>query len=112
MKPLANHSTSTPPKIGQQIDQSTPVAYWSLTPEQLLSNLHASRNGLQPADAEQRLKQYGLNAISAQQQATALRLLLSQFKSPLVLILIFRGNYLRHRGGVDRCQHCACHCAG
>jgi Mg2+-importing ATPase len=89
MRPLTNLSTGTPPKIGQQVDQATPVAYWSLTPEQLLSNLHASRNGLQPADAEQRLKQYGLNAISAQKQATALRLLLSQFKSPLVLILIF-----------------------
>jgi Mg2+-importing ATPase len=89
MKPLPNLSTSSPPQMGQQIDQATQAAYWSLTPEQLLSNLHASRNGLQPADAEQRLKQYGLNAISAQQQATAFRLLLSQFKSPLVLILIF-----------------------
>src|SRR4030043_812150 len=89
MKPLANLSTSPQPKMGQQVDQPTPVGYWSLTPEQLLSNLHASRSGLQTTDAEQRLKQYGLNAISAQQQATALRLLLSQFKSPLVLILIF-----------------------
>ena len=89
MNPLANLSTNTPPKLGQQVDQATPMVYWSLTPEQLLSALHASRNGLQPADVEQRLKQYGLNAISAQQQATALRLFLSQFKSPLVLILIF-----------------------
>src|SRR4030043_570184 len=89
MKPQANLSTSTQPKMGQQVDQATPVGYWSLTPEQLLSNLHTSRDGLQTVDAEQRLKQYGLNAISAQQQATALRLLLSQFKSPLVLILIF-----------------------
>src|SRR4030043_2129677 len=89
MKPQANLSTSTPPKMRQQVDQPTPGGYWSLTPEQLLSNLHASRSGLQTTDAEQRLKQYGLNTISAQQQATALRLLLSQFKSPLVLILIF-----------------------
>src|SRR5512143_1091033 len=73
----------------QQVALVTPAAYWSLAPEQLLSALHASRNGLQPGDAEQRLKQYGLNTIGAQQQATALRLLLSQFKSPLVLILIF-----------------------
>ena len=52
-------------------------------------DLHTTRNGLQPTDVEQRLKQYGLNEIGAQQQATAVRLLLSQFKSPLVLILIF-----------------------
>jgi Mg2+-importing ATPase len=73
----------------QQVTLEPPVAYWSLPPEQLLIALHASRNGLQPADAEQRLKQFGLNTIRVQQQATALRLLLSQFKSPLVLILIF-----------------------
>jgi len=78
-----------PPKTGHPNDPATPAAYWSLATEQLISVLHASRKGLQPADAEQRLKQYGLNAIRAQQQATALRLLLSQFKSPLVLILIF-----------------------
>src|SRR4030042_3955636 len=89
MKLISNYSIYTPPRVAQQVDQSNPVAYWSLTPEQLLSNLHTSRDGLQTLDAEQRLKQYGLNAISAQQQATALRLLLSQFKSPLVLILIF-----------------------
>jgi P-type Mg2+ transporter len=89
MKLLPNLSTSTPPKAGQQVAPATLEAYWSLAPEQLLSALHASRNGLQPADAKQRQKQYGLNIISAQQQATALRLLLSQFKSPLVLILIF-----------------------
>ena len=64
-------------------------AYWSLPPEQLLTALHTAPDGLSPAEAEQRLKQYGPNAIQAQAQATALRLLLSQFKSPLVLILIF-----------------------
>jgi len=89
MKILSNLSTSSSPKAGQQDTQATPVAYWSLAPEQLLSALHASRNGLKPADAEQRLKKFGPNTIKAKQQATAFRLLLSQFKSPLVLILIF-----------------------
>jgi len=89
MKNLPDISTSTPSKAGQQVAQATPAAYWSLTPEQLLSALHASRNGLQPSDAEKRLKQYGLNTIRTQQQATALGLLLRQFRSPLVLILIF-----------------------
>jgi len=89
MKTLPNLSNSTPPKAGQRIAQETPAAYWSLSPEEILSALHASKNGLQPADAERRLKQYGLNTIRAQQKATAFRLLLSQFKSPLVLILIF-----------------------
>ena len=68
--------------------QNSTANYWSLEPKQLLSLLHSSSEGLQPAEAEQRLKQYGLNTIGAQQKATAFRLLLSQFKSPLVLILI------------------------
>ena len=89
MKPLPNPSTSTPPKAGQQVGQATPAAYWSLAPDQLFSALHTSSNGLQPADAEQRLKEYRPNTIGAQQHATALRLLLGQFKSVLVLILIF-----------------------
>jgi Mg2+-importing ATPase len=89
MKLIPPLSISTQPKVGQEVSPATPQVYWDLAPEQLLSALHASRNGLQLAEAEQRLKQYGLNTISAQKQASALYLLLSQFKSPLVLILIF-----------------------
>ena len=72
-----------------QETQAIPEAYWSLMPEQLCSALNSSNKGLPAAEAERRLKKYGLNTIRAQQQATALRLLLSQFKSPLVLVLIF-----------------------
>ncbi|HTX79091.1 MAG TPA: magnesium-translocating P-type ATPase [Longilinea sp.] len=70
-------------------ESTAPETYWNRTPQQLLDELHASPDGLQADDADQRLKQYGLNAIRAQQQATWFSLLLEQFKSPLVLILIF-----------------------
>ena len=63
--------------------------YWSLTTEQLLAALHTANNGLQQTDAESRIKRYGPNALKAQRQATAFGLLLRQFRSPLVLILIF-----------------------
>jgi Mg2+-importing ATPase len=66
-----------------------PIAYWSLAPEQLLADLRATHEGLQPPEAEQRLKHFGPNTIRAHQQATALGLFLNQFRSPLVLILIF-----------------------
>src|SRR6266545_5943140 len=75
--------------MGQEDARGAPVAYWSLSAEQLLSALRCTDHGLQPADAESRIKQYGLNAIEAQRRATAFGLFLSQFKSPLVLILIF-----------------------
>ena len=88
MKPFASLFRSTPPQTGQQDARGTPATYWSLPPEQLLVAVHATASGLNPADVEPRLKQYGLNALEAQRQPTALGLFLNQFKSPLVLILI------------------------
>ena len=68
---------------------ATLQAYWTLTSEQLLAALHTTDSGIQQTDAASRIKQYGLNALKAQRQTTAFWLLLSQFRSPLVLILIF-----------------------
>lgn len=88
MKPIKLFPKTLPRK-GQPDTQAAPAAYWTLSAEENLSELHSTNKGLQQTDAEQRLQQYGANTIRAQQQTTALRLLLSQFKSPLVLILIF-----------------------
>lgn len=63
--------------------------FWTLPPAELLAALHTTPQGLQKTEAERRLKQFGPNALKAQRQTTWLWLLLSQFKSPLVLILIF-----------------------
>ena len=65
------------------------VAYWSTASEQLLNELRSSPNGLSQTDAERRLLQYGPNSIQAGGQTTALGLLLNQFTSPLILILVF-----------------------
>ncbi|MGB4594708.1 MAG: HAD-IC family P-type ATPase, partial [Anaerolineaceae bacterium] len=81
----------TDKKINEYAPKTIPNAassYWSVELKQLQTLLNSSTDGLQPTEADKRLKQYGLNTIGAQQKATALRLLLSQFKSPLVLILI------------------------
>jgi hypothetical protein len=69
-------------------DRAKLAAYWSIAPEQLLTELRASRNGLSQDGAERRLKHYGRNTLQAGSQTTALELLLNQFKSPLVLILV------------------------
>ncbi len=68
---------------------ATLEAYWTLTTEQLIAALHTTNNGIQQTAEKSRIKQYGLNALKAQRQTTAFGLLLRQFKSPLVLILIF-----------------------
>ncbi|MFO0900837.1 MAG: magnesium-translocating P-type ATPase [Pirellulales bacterium] len=63
--------------------------YWSVPSEQLFRALQASPQGLSAEDAERRLADYGPNALKAGSQATALGLLFNQFRSPLVLILVF-----------------------
>jgi Mg2+-importing ATPase len=62
--------------------------YWNVTLEQLAIDLRSSKTGLSQAEAELRLKSVGPNSINASGQTSAFRLLLNQFKSPLVLILV------------------------
>ena len=51
--------------------------------------MQANAAGLAPDEAALRLKRYGPNVLEAKKKATALGLFANQFKSPLVLILIF-----------------------
>jgi Mg2+-importing ATPase len=69
---------------------SQEAAYWSLPVDRLLKALGSSAaDGLGRAKAARRLSRYGPNLVAARQQATAVRLFLHQFASPLVLILVF-----------------------
>jgi Mg2+-importing ATPase len=63
--------------------------YWSQPSESLLEALHSTPDGLSTADARQRLGQVGPNVLEAREKATALGLFLNQFKSPIILILLF-----------------------
>ena len=64
-------------------------SYWSQPLDRLLMSLGSTSDGLTTADAQQRLAQYGPNVLETEEKATALGLFLSQFKSPIVLILLF-----------------------
>jgi Mg2+-importing ATPase len=67
----------------------TKVKYWAKTPDELWQLLHSSAEGLSQTEAEQRLETVGANVLKARRQVTSLKLFLNQFKSPIVLILIF-----------------------
>ena len=62
--------------------------YWKLQKEVLLSQLHSSENGLSDEEVAHRLEKYGLNEVPSTSRRTSLSILLSQFKSPLVYVLI------------------------
>ncbi len=64
------------------------TAYWSLPSAPLMQTLGSSVNGLSQREASTRLKQGAANALVAQKRTDTLALLVGQFKSPLVLILI------------------------
>jgi Mg2+-importing ATPase len=65
------------------------TAYWGEDPTELMARLGTGTQGLSAAAAAERLRRFGANTVEEQQQLTALRLLLRQFESPLVLILVF-----------------------
>ncbi|MBI3175290.1 MAG: magnesium-translocating P-type ATPase [Chloroflexi bacterium] len=87
MKPLRRFPIR--PKAKPREESGPLMAYWNLSGDQLVSSLATTPNGILQADAENRIKQYGPNVLKAQGKTTTVGLLLSQFKSPLVLILIF-----------------------
>jgi Mg2+-importing ATPase len=66
-----------------------PTAFWSLPGDELLRRLDSSPAGLTPEEARARLGRYGANALKPQARTTGLALLLSQYKSPIILLLLF-----------------------
>jgi Mg2+-importing ATPase len=76
------------PKRGAR--RLAPIAHWwSRSPDELLADLQSSREGLNPRAAARRLREHGRNTVRADDTPGWPRLLLRQFTSPLVLILLF-----------------------
>ncbi len=76
------------------------LPFWSLPTDRVLQDLHSSANGLTDREAKQRLVKYGANSLKQQRKSSAIGLLINQFKSPIVLILIFAAGlsiFLRDR---------------
>ncbi|HEY0722231.1 MAG TPA: magnesium-translocating P-type ATPase [Gammaproteobacteria bacterium] len=68
---------------------ATDNAYWSIPAAQLIAELGSRPGGLTSSEVEQRLLRHGTNSLDEQAHLSAARLLLHQFASPLVLILVF-----------------------
>ena len=75
----------------QRSDPQTPApltAYWAISPETMMARLGTSANGLSPVEAANRLARLRLRRHHRHGVASWLRLLISQFSSPIVLILV------------------------
>lgn len=67
----------------------TTDAFWAADVESLGQQLRSPLTGLSATEAEQRLRQFGPNAIEAHREATWWRAIWSQVRSPITLLLIF-----------------------
>jgi len=65
------------------------AGFWSIEVAELLQRLQARPAGLSGEDASTRLAQYGPNLLKPPSRSGPFGLLLGQFKSPIILILIF-----------------------
>jgi P-type Mg2+ transporter len=70
------------------MDQDS-TAFWTIPPTEILYRLESSSQGLSTVEARRRLSQYGSNLLTPKKRSDTLTLLLSQFKSPIILILLF-----------------------
>ena len=65
------------------------ASFWSLSTTELFQALQTSPDGLTSSEGRQRLARYGLNRIRDKRPTDSLTLFLAQFKSPIIIILLF-----------------------
>jgi Ca2+-transporting ATPase len=65
------------------------IEYYKLSEQKVLEELNSSMKGLSQKEAEQRLKSYGKNLLTEKKKKTDIELFIDQFKSFLILILLF-----------------------
>ena len=64
-------------------------AFWSIPVSELFQRLQTTSHGLSSDEAKERFIHYGANLLKPKKRSDALTLLFSQFKSPIILILLF-----------------------
>jgi magnesium-transporting ATPase (P-type) len=75
--------------MGRTIASAPPSAYWRLGPPEALAALGCSSHRLTSEEARDRLARFGPNELEAARGAGDLGLLLRQFTSPIVPLLVF-----------------------
>jgi len=63
--------------------------FWNDTLLELFSELQTTPKGLTREESKARLTKYGANRLKPKKRINALSLFLSQFKSPIILLLLF-----------------------
>src|SRR5574342_338775 len=75
--------------ISSRGNASPSSRFWSVPAGELLRQLRSNPEGLSGQEARDRLARFGENLLKPRKESDAPTLLLSQFKSPIILILVF-----------------------
>jgi Mg2+-importing ATPase len=67
----------------------SPIPFWNLPAPDLLQELQTTSEGLSEEEVRERLARYGSNVLKPKKRTDTFTLLLAQFKSPIILILLF-----------------------
>jgi Mg2+-importing ATPase len=67
----------------------SPIPFWNLPAPDLLQELQTTSEGLSEEEVRERLSRYGSNVLKPKKRTDAIALLLAQFRSPIILILLF-----------------------
>ena len=63
-------------------------SFWSVSATEMLKELESVKEGLTVNEAKNRLALHGANRLKPQKRFSGFTLLVSQFKSPIILILL------------------------
>ncbi len=67
------------------------MTWYQRDPDHIFTELKASEHGLTSAEARERLQKFGPNRLAEAEKISRLKILLNQFKSPLIYILLIAG---------------------
>ena len=67
-------------------------SFWALKISEVLDLLESTQEGLTDEEAKKRLKIFGKNEISRGKKTTRIKILLNQFKNPLIFLLLIAGS--------------------
>jgi cation-transporting P-type ATPase F len=81
-----NGSTST--GAGEDARTARRAGWYALSEHETFEELGVDRDGLEPSEAERRLQRYGPNRIREQEAVSPWQILLDQFRSPLIYVLL------------------------
>src|SRR5579864_4630072 len=84
----------------KQTIENSAGAFWRVPVAELEARLNAGRGGLGSAEARTRLVRFGPNTLEARRRYSLLLKVLSRFRNPLVLVLLFAASISAATGDV------------